>query len=206
MVRLHQLPPTFISTLIPANSLPSPNTHSIHLKYPHILYTDISEHIIHPYPFNSYPSYIRTSNDLNSNMALLSRACPSKPPSSLKLEAQTEPSTKSKLKQYLKKLKTKGASVTRSLLERNKHQEVRWKTTPYQLQVTESKKSSNEDKLTNKKQKTSSSPFPSKLKKWMKKTNPVSDAMIIDLTADEVSQLRVDVLIPAHCISLAYRR
>lgn len=78
----------------------------------------------------------------------------------------TTPSFKSKLREHMKKLKSKGAAVTRKLLETNKHQQadVRWKTSPYQFVVSKV------------------------LKKKAKKAAPPPVFDVIDLTgADEVS-------------------
>ncbi|THH28568.1 hypothetical protein EUX98_g5620 [Antrodiella citrinella] len=91
--------------------------------------------------------------------------------------------TTSKLMNHLKKLKAKGASATRTLLERKKPAQVdiRWKATPYKFQLLKNGKTSKtvlgecaKDII----------PFPLKFRKWMKKAYPSDPSVVIDLVSE----------------------
>lgn len=90
---------------------------------------------------------------------------------------------------YLQKLKSKSASVTRSLLSQTKHKDqVQWKSTPYEFQASKVTKSKDvkvlNRSLGDRKQVSSRL---SKLKKLVTRCQPRDVSMVIDLVEAEVS-------------------
>lgn len=113
----------------------------------------------------------------------------------------TASSIKSTISKVLKKVKSKGASVTRKLLTQSKPKQdeaaVRWRSTPYELSTSKKAKIPSVDEVC-------VTPRLSKLMRWRKKVYPSDSAMVIDLVADEVSSFLHARLPVAHSLVLAY--
>lgn len=144
----------------------------------------------------------QTSKHPISNMRLSTRIRASGMPRSDPQAETPTSSTTSTLRKLAKKIKAKGASMTRKMLTQSKPKqvgpEVRWKSTPYELQT--SKKATlprvEEEVLRR----------PLKLRRWAKKAYPSHPAMVIDLVADEVSTSLAYLYVVTHpsnsaCIS-----